>query len=255
MTAPERRAALAADAYDEQWARLSDFLKYNPGARHRRRLVNTALRAAGLGDGSLVDVGCGLGETIRSIVEEFPDAQLTGLDFSPHAIERCRSLMPEHRWDVADLSGDGFDASFDVVLCSEVLEHLDDPAAAIGNLARLVASDGTVVITVPHGRVHATERAVGHLHHPTIQELTQWLGAAGLAIERLECWGWPGYSLMKWVANLNPEAALETFGSGEYSRAMRALNRAAYAATGITSLRSSRHGVQTVVSARPRTET
>lgn len=41
------------------------------------------------------------------------------------------------------------DASFDVVLCTEVLEHVPDPLAALRELVRLVRPGGTVIITAP----------------------------------------------------------------------------------------------------------
>jgi SAM-dependent methyltransferase len=44
------------------------------------------------------------------------------------------------------------DASFDGVICSEVLDHLDDDAAGLCEVARVVRPGGVVAITVPHVR-------------------------------------------------------------------------------------------------------
>jgi SAM-dependent methyltransferase len=41
------------------------------------------------------------------------------------------------------------DASFDAILCSEVLEHLSDPVRALGELSRLLKVGGTLLITAP----------------------------------------------------------------------------------------------------------
>jgi SAM-dependent methyltransferase len=43
------------------------------------------------------------------------------------------------------------DASFDVILCTEVLEHVPDPAAAIAEMARLLRPGGRVLLTAPLG--------------------------------------------------------------------------------------------------------
>lgn len=43
------------------------------------------------------------------------------------------------------------DASFDVVLCTEVLEHVPDPIATVRELARVVAPQGSLLLTVPLG--------------------------------------------------------------------------------------------------------
>lgn len=49
--------------------------------------------------------------------------------------------------DITDIPAP--DASFDVVLCTEVLEHVPDPLAALRELARLVRPGGTAVLTAP----------------------------------------------------------------------------------------------------------
>jgi SAM-dependent methyltransferase len=56
------------------------------------------------------------------------------------------------------------DASFDVVLCTQVLEHVDDPARAVRELAR---------VTAPGGRVLASTHGV-MLYHPNPQDLWRW---------------------------------------------------------------------------------
>jgi SAM-dependent methyltransferase len=43
------------------------------------------------------------------------------------------------------------DASFDVVLCTEVLEHVPEPAAALGEMARLLRPGGRLLVTAPLG--------------------------------------------------------------------------------------------------------
>jgi SAM-dependent methyltransferase len=56
------------------------------------------------------------------------------------------------------------DASFDVVLCTQVLEHVDDPARVVAELRR---------VTAPGGRVLASTHGV-MLYHPNPQDLWRW---------------------------------------------------------------------------------
>jgi SAM-dependent methyltransferase len=59
------------------------------------------------------------------------------------------------------------DGSFDVVLCTQVLEHVDDPAAVVRELCR---------VTAPGGRVLASTHGV-MLYHPNPQDLWRWTHA------------------------------------------------------------------------------
>ncbi len=56
------------------------------------------------------------------------------------------------------------DASFDLVLCTQVLEHCDDPAQAVRELRR---------VTAPGGRVLASTHGV-QVYHPSPQDLWRW---------------------------------------------------------------------------------
>jgi ubiquinone/menaquinone biosynthesis C-methylase UbiE len=53
---------------------------------------------------------------------------------------------------VADIAHSPFgDAAFDAILCTEVLEHLANPVAAVADMARLLHSSGKVLLTAPLG--------------------------------------------------------------------------------------------------------
>jgi ubiquinone/menaquinone biosynthesis C-methylase UbiE len=99
--------------------------------------------------GSVLEVGCGQGWLLALIADALPDAVLAGLDIRPEAIEYARGLVP-----LADLTvGDGVrlpyaDGSFEVVVCSEVLEHVDEPHRVLAEIRRV--GSGRAVISVPH---------------------------------------------------------------------------------------------------------
>ena len=249
---PGDAKALDADDYDEMWRRLEDFLRYNPGARHRRRLVLRALRRYAGGAAEILDVGCGLGEMVAYLGAELPNLHFTGADFSSGAIESCRRRAPQHHWIVADVVNDDLPGNYDVVLCSELLEHLDEPEAALVRIARSLKPRGTIIVTVPNGKVFATERAVGHVRHPTLPMLHDWFDAAGLDVVEARRWGWPGYLALKYAANIDADRALEAFGSGRYSWPIKRANDVAYAMVGVGSFADRPNGPQTVIVGRRR---
>lgn len=104
---------------------------------------------ADAGPSSVLDAGCGEGHLLAALRHALPEAQLTGVDASVSAVEYARSSFGEAgTFLTGDLLALPFDAdAFDVVVCSEVLEHLEDPAAAFAELRRVARR--RVVLTVP----------------------------------------------------------------------------------------------------------
>jgi SAM-dependent methyltransferase len=104
----------------------------------------------------LLDVGCGEGRHCFGALER--GARVVGLDLdaaSLHAAHRpLRARARELSGSGAVLRGDAFhlpfpDASFDRAICSEVMEHVHDPATAARELASVVRPGGTAAVTVP----------------------------------------------------------------------------------------------------------
>lgn len=97
---------------------------------------------------SVVDVGCGPGYILKLVSELNPEARLVGLDFSSEVLQVASEICPSamfQKHDVYEELGE----TFDLVVCSEVLEHLDYPSKALDQLA---SSTLSIVLTVPNGR-------------------------------------------------------------------------------------------------------
>jgi SAM-dependent methyltransferase len=102
--------------------------------------------AAG-GVGRVIDVGCGTGLTLREFTP--PARQLVGCDFSPQALglSRPRGLRDLLRADATRLPFRSDSA--DLVMALDVIEHLDDDAAALAEIARITRPGGRVLVHVP----------------------------------------------------------------------------------------------------------
>lgn len=105
----------------------------------------------------VLDAGCGSG---RHLCEAFrtPGVAVAGVDLSWEDLCKAKgylSLMAREtagNWIItrADIAALPYaDRSFDVVVCSEVLEHLPDGKAAIAELVRVLKPGGDLVVTVP----------------------------------------------------------------------------------------------------------
>ncbi len=107
---------------------------------------------------AFLDAGCGSGLYLEALgtLEERP-ARIAGVDLSQRILETARQtaarsgVEPELRQ--ASLDALPFDdGEFDVVLCTQVLEHVPDPEAALRELARVLEPEGRFVITTDNRR-------------------------------------------------------------------------------------------------------
>jgi ubiquinone/menaquinone biosynthesis C-methylase UbiE len=98
---------------------------------------------------TLLDAGCGEGFTAEIFLRQMPALRLTGFDPHEPSVELARMRNPRGTFEVGSIYEMPFeDASFDVVGCFEVLEHLHDAPRALAELARVAKR--TVVLSVPH---------------------------------------------------------------------------------------------------------
>lgn len=205
-------AAYNRATYDRIWGQMSDYIRYNPGARHRRRHIFALLE--GLPFDSLLDVGCGNGELLRLIDARFPGRRLSGIDLSAAVVAQNQQSLPHMQFATCNIENEAIAQEagpVDVIVCSEVLEHLDHPDVAMKTLALALKPGGHAIITCPSGKVFATERHFGHVHHPRPNDLRRLAQDAGLRVETLWNWGFPTYALTKWATNMNPDFALKSF--------------------------------------------
>jgi len=94
--------------------------------------------------GRVLDLGCG-NQPYRPYLTRV--RQYVGLDYPPTQASLAVRTQPQVYGNARDLPF--ADASFDGVLCSQVLEHLDRPEDAIGELQRVLKPGGTGLISVP----------------------------------------------------------------------------------------------------------
>lgn len=97
--------------------------------------------------GRMVDVGAGRGELLALLSARPGVSALAGIDIMP----RPEDLPPSIAWTTADLNDELAPRhDFDVVICSENIEHLENPRRSFRNLRGLLAPGGLLVLTMPN---------------------------------------------------------------------------------------------------------
>ena len=163
-------------------------------------LLTVDLERLRIGRGDLLlDAGCGEGRHCFGALER--GARVIGLDLDRDSLRRGGGPLRARGREVGRLAGvlqgDAFslpfrDASFDRVICAEVMEHVHDYRGAARELARVLRPGGRLAVTIPTATSEWLylrlgddyfESPGGHIRIFRPRELARALAAAGLCTE------------------------------------------------------------------------
>ncbi|HEY3062709.1 MAG TPA: class I SAM-dependent methyltransferase [Chloroflexota bacterium] len=96
----------------------------------------------------IIDVGCGTGPMLAALARA-GFARLSGVDFSARCVEKTRLAVPQAQVWQHDIL-DGPLPPHDVILMTEVIEHVRDPLRALANVRDSLAPNGLFVLSFPN---------------------------------------------------------------------------------------------------------
>ena len=182
---------MSTAAYEEGWhSKWDDMKTYGPFSRHLRRIIKEMIRP--LEFTSVLDVGCGQGSFLQELQSEFPNIEPYGIDISSSAVEMARKRVAGGRFCVLDITDKFLDDKCDLVVCSEVLEHIPDDVSALHNLRKMACK--YLLVSTPQGRMRQFERQVGHVRNYAPGELVNKIESSGFTVLSVVEWGFPFYS-------------------------------------------------------------
>ena len=122
---------------------------------HRRRFECTLQLIKEATDGGaatlrICDLGCGLGHITAAIQKSYPNAEMSGLDYSVSAIKRAAETHKEIDFVVADAYEPPYCPEyFDIVVCNNLWEHVPDPLRLLSAISKILRRDGSLILSTP----------------------------------------------------------------------------------------------------------
>jgi 2-polyprenyl-3-methyl-5-hydroxy-6-metoxy-1,4-benzoquinol methylase len=122
----------------------------NPVVKYLMRMLfdRVSVELDAVNPRNMLDAGCGEGHAIEWLGSSCPQ-EIYGFDVNPEAVEYCQQRHKHGIFTTQNIYSLDYEADyFDVVLCMEVLEHVEKPENALKELARV--SKRSLILTVPN---------------------------------------------------------------------------------------------------------
>jgi SAM-dependent methyltransferase len=217
------------DDWDSHWGSFGAVARENPANLYRYRLIFDRLGAVGPDD-RLLDIGSGQGDFAVLAAARSPEMRVRGIEYSALGVERARKRAEENGvtagFSQRDLLVDVEVAPDErnwanLAVCSEVLEHVDDPDQLLRHALDYLDAGCRLIITVPGGPRTAFDRHIGHRRHFDVNRLQGLLSNVGLEDIEIARAGFPFFNLYRLAVMARGQALITASMSAPTSTASK----------------------------------
>jgi trans-aconitate 2-methyltransferase len=123
---------------------------------------------------SIIDIGCGPGNSTQALFERWPNADIIGLDHSQEMIAKAKSDYPNRKWIHADAAHYDPQETYDIVFSNATLQWIQNHEKLIPRLFSFLKVNGALAVQVP-----ANDKSPLHKSLLTVSKNDKWYKFSG----------------------------------------------------------------------------
>lgn len=147
---------------------------------------------------TILDIGCGAGTVSLYLANQ--GANIVGIDISRKAIDSCKKsakalkLKDKTQFICNTIEQVKFRRKFDVIICSEIIEHIPNDKAFLKRIHKLLKKNGLLILSTPSinaplykiGLAQNFDKRVGHIRRYSRQQVSDLVKKSGFTIEEVK---------------------------------------------------------------------
>lgn len=147
---------------------------------------------------TILDVGCGAGTVSLYLANK--GASIVGIDISRKAIDSCKKsarilkLKDKTQFICNTIEKIKFRRKFDVIICSEIIEHIPKDKAFLKRIHKLLKKNGLLILSTPSinaplykvGLAQNFDKRVGHIRRYSKEQISDLVKKSGFRIEEVK---------------------------------------------------------------------
>ncbi|GEM_PF-381154 len=192
------------DNWSSNWTDYAQVATKNPAQWMRHKFLLDQILDLNMKCNLLLDIGSGQGDFLKKAVQSCVALEYVGFEMSEIGVEISQRKVPSALFYQVDLYFPPeivniYASKADIVVCSEVIEHVDDPIDFCIRIKDYLRPGGKLLLTVPGGPMSSFDKHIGHRSHFNRSSITKILCAAGFHIDNIMMIGFPFFNLYRLI--------------------------------------------------------